>query len=128
MDRCTHEVRTQYWKGIVQNCSQRPAGQTAKSWLDENGISEQSYYHWQRKLRQQTYDLVKEKAVAGLITPNEAEVSFVELPCTVIDQENIKDISCPPVAVIRTSAMSIEITNAISESLLTRILKEVTNA
>ena len=44
MDQCTHEVRAEYWKKIIQACGQRPAGQSAKSWMDENGICEQSYY------------------------------------------------------------------------------------
>ena len=41
MDQCTHEVRAEYWKKIIQACGQRPAGQSAKSWMDENGICEQ---------------------------------------------------------------------------------------
>lgn len=61
MDQCTHEVRAEYWKGIIKACRQRPAGQSAKSWMDENGICEQSYYHWQRKFRQ------KEKRPKDLI-------------------------------------------------------------
>lgn len=31
MDQCTHEVRTEYWKKIIQACGQRPAGQSAKN-------------------------------------------------------------------------------------------------
>ena len=31
MDQCTHEVRAEYWKKIIQSCGQRPAGQSAKS-------------------------------------------------------------------------------------------------
>ena len=38
MDQCTHEVRAEYWKKIIQACGQRPAGQSAKSWMDEHGI------------------------------------------------------------------------------------------
>ena len=53
MDQCTHEVRVRYWEGIIRSCSQRPVGQTAKSWMYENGICEQSYYYWQRKFRTQ---------------------------------------------------------------------------
>ena len=49
MDQCTHEVRAEYWKGIIKACGQRPAGQSAKNWMEVNGICEQSYYHWQRK-------------------------------------------------------------------------------
>ena len=59
MDQCTHEVRAEYWKKIIQACGQRPAGQSAKSWMDENGISEQSYYHWQRRFRKQAYEEMK---------------------------------------------------------------------
>ena len=62
MDQCTHEVRAEYWKKIIQACGQRPAGQSAKSWMDENGICEQSYYHWQRRFRQQAYEEMKENA------------------------------------------------------------------
>ncbi len=24
MDQCTHEVRTEYWKGVIKACGQRP--------------------------------------------------------------------------------------------------------
>ena len=33
MDQCTHEVRAEYWKGIIEACLNRLAGQAAKSWL-----------------------------------------------------------------------------------------------
>ena len=46
MDQCTHEVRLQYWKNIISLCHERPSGQTAKQWLKENGICEQTYYSW----------------------------------------------------------------------------------
>ena len=46
MDKCTHEVRKQRWKNIINQCLQRPEGMTVKQWLDENNICEQTYYHW----------------------------------------------------------------------------------
>jgi len=49
MNQCIHEVRAEYWRKIIQTCGQRPVGQSAKRWMDENGIREQSYYHWQRR-------------------------------------------------------------------------------
>jgi len=128
MDRCTHEMRIEYWKGIIQACGQRAAGQTHKSWLNENGISEQGFYYWQRKFRQKAYTLIKENESVGLIPSKEADVSFVEIPFSANKQENITNNVYSPVAVIRTCAMSIEISNAISEPLLARILKEVSNA
>ena len=60
MDQCTHEVRAEYWRKIIRACGQRPAGQSAKRWMDENGIREQSYYHWQRRFRQQAFAEMKE--------------------------------------------------------------------
>ena len=57
MDKCTHEVRKQYWKNIINQCLQRPEGMTVKQWLDENSICEQTYYHWLKRIRQETYEL-----------------------------------------------------------------------
>lgn len=129
MDQCTHEVRAEYWKGIIQACGQRPAGQTAKSWMDENGICEQSYYHWQRKFRQQAYEQMKENAAAvPAVTPN-ADITFVEIPCIQVTQSDpqIKDNN-PYVALIQTASAKIGITNDISDSVLSRILREVAHA
>ena len=131
MDQCTHEVRAEYWRNIIKACGQRPAGQSAKKWMDENGICEQSYYHWQRKFRQQAYDQMKEKETLPSVTAK-TEVSFAEIPYSpAVGREDIPGVSevgRTPAAVIRTSAMSIEISNQISESLLSRILREVSNA
>ena len=128
MDQCTHEVRAEYWKSIIQACGQRPAGQSAKSWMDENGIREQSYYHWQRKFRQQAYEQMKENVAAvPAVTPN-ADIAFVEIPCIQATQPapQIKDI--PYVALIQTASAKIGVTNDISDSVLSRILREVSNA
>ncbi len=40
MDQITHDVRTAQWAEIVRKCHERPENQTAKQWLDENGIDE----------------------------------------------------------------------------------------
>ena len=80
MDQCTHEVRAEYWEKIIQACGQRPAGQSAKSWMDENGIREQSYYHWQRRFWKQTYEEMKENASVPAVA-EKAELTFVEVPC-----------------------------------------------
>lgn len=131
MDQCTHEVRAEYWRNIIKACGQRPAGQSAKKWMDENGICEQSYYHWQRKFRQQAYDQMKEKETLPSVTAK-TEVSFAEIPYSpAVGKENrpgVIEADHEPTAVIRTSAMSIEISNHISESLLSRILREVSHA
>lgn len=126
MDQCTHEVRAEYWKGIIKACGQRPSGHSAKSWMDENGICEQSYYHWQRKFRKQAYDLIKESAAVPAV-PEKANIAFVEVPYIQPEAANTEE-SISSVAVIQTSSVKIEITNDISDPVLTRILREVSHA
>lgn len=125
MDQCTHEVRAEYWKGIIKACGQRPAGQSAKSWMDENGICEQSYYHWQRKFRKQAYGLIKESAAVPAV-PENTDIAFVKIPYKPVAEDTVETVS--GVAVIQTSSVKIETTNDISDPVLTRILREVSHA
>ena len=74
-------MRAEYWKKIIMACGQRPAGQSAKSWMEENGICEQSYYHWQRKFRQQAYGQMKDIVTAVPAVPEKRDIAFVEIPC-----------------------------------------------
>ena len=123
MDQCTHEVRAEYWKKIIQACGQRPAGQSAKSWMDENGISEQSYYHWQRRFRKQAYEEMKGNSSVPAVT-EKTELSFVEIPCHTSAETNTYMVSDKPVATIRTATLQIDISNEISDVLLSRIIQE----
>lgn len=127
MDQCTHEVREEYWKRIIQTCSQRPAGQSAKNWMDENGIREQSYYYWQRRFRQQAYAELKGNASAPAVT-EKSELTFVEIPCTAPSEKNTHMVSGKTVATIRTAAFQVELSNDISDALLSRIFQEVSHA
>lgn len=127
MDQCTHEVRAEYWRKIIQACSQRPAGQSAKNWMDENGISEQSYYHWQRRFRRQAYEEMKENTSVPALA-EKAELTFVEIPCPAPAEINTHTVSNKPVATIRTAAFQIDISNDISDVLLSRIFREVSHA
>ena len=80
MDQCTHEVRLQHWKNIISQCQLRPQGQTAKQWMDENGICEQTYYRWQRAIRQETYaEMTAARQFPSAPSPD-TDVSFVEVP------------------------------------------------
>ena len=81
---------------------------------------------------QQAYDQMKEKEMFPSVA-EKAEVSFAEIPYSPAvcseDISGVNEAGCAPIAaVIRTSTISIEISNQISESLLIRILREVSNA
>lgn len=127
MDQCTHEVRAEYWRKILQACGQRPAGQSAKSWMDENGICEQSYYYWQRRLRQQAYEEMKRDHPVPAVT-EKSDLTFVEIPCASMPEQNTRTASDTSPVIIRTAALQIEISNDISDALLSRIIREVSHA
>lgn len=59
MDKWTTDVRKRYWKGIIVQCHARPQGQTTRAWLKENQICEATYYLWQRRIRQETFDAME---------------------------------------------------------------------
>ena len=80
MDKCTHEVRKQYWKNIINQCLQRPEGMTAKQWLDANSICEQTYYHWLKRIHQETYELATTAANTACVKTMRGEVAFAEVP------------------------------------------------
>ena len=129
MDQCTHDMRAAYWKNIIQNCHQRPAGKSIRRWLEENDILEQSYYYWQRKLRNEAYDVLQETGLTA-VQNNSNEVSFAEMtmPVNQVSQTDYFTDMKSPTAVIRTDSVSIMISNNISNQILHEILQEVLHA
>jgi hypothetical protein len=76
MDQCTHDVRSTHWRNIIQSCQQRPSGQSAKRWLDEHDVSEQSYYNQRREFFYVSLDEIKD-----VIRKNyDKTVEFVDVP------------------------------------------------
>ena len=96
--------------------------------MDENRICEQSYYHWQRKFRQKAYEEMQKNSDAGPAVAEKAAFSFVEIPYCPPAKKNGQMISGSPAAVIHTSELRIEITNDISDSLLSLIIREASHA
>ncbi|MGN0380624.1 MAG: IS66 family insertion sequence element accessory protein TnpB [Suilimivivens sp.] len=130
MDQCTHEVRLQYWKNIITQCQARPEGQTAKQWMTDHGICEQTYYLWQRRIRQETFALMQTQPPA-LPEIAEKEICFAEIPVPQADQPALhseRDLSVNPVAVIKADNCTIALSADIPDTLLTRILREVNHA
>lgn len=128
MDNITHEVRLKNWQTIIAQCAARPEGQTAKSWMQENGISEKSYYYWLRRIRREVYqEMTSEKSSSALPSVRENKaVTFAEIPY--VTNETAEPTYKPAGAVIQTSRMTVALSNDISDRLLRAILKEITGA
>ena len=122
MDQSTHEVRLANWKAVIEQCQTRPKGQTAKQWLDANGISTKKYYYWLRKVRSDVY-----KQESAALIPSEEEklpaVSFAEIPA-----KDVLSLNDPSAVVIKTKKSTIEIPTNIPESLMIKLVKAVSHA
>ena len=123
MDQTTHEVRMANWKAIIEQCQARPKGKTAKQWLAENDIPEKQYYYWLRRIRTAA---VKQASVPAL--SKEAgklpAVSFAEIPAREMQLQS----EDTPAVVIKTKKSTIEISNAVSEELMIKLVKVVSHA
>ena len=121
MDQTTTEVRLEQWAAIITQCQNRPDGQTAKQWLAENDISEKTYYYWLRKVRRRAYDSMEKQLPS--VSPEPSPVVLAELPVEgILAQEPVKALT------IRTRKSTIEITTAVSDTLMVELVKAVTYA
>ncbi len=132
MDQITHNVRDAQWHEIISQCQNRSEEITVKQWLADNGIREKAYYYWLRKFRKQAY---AQGHLPATGTPAVSNVTFAEVPvpCQKLTGLYKATDAAPvevirPVAVIRNTGLTVALTNEISESLLSCILREVSHA
>lgn len=123
MDQITHDVRTAQWAEIVRKCHERPENQSAKNWLNENGINEKQYYYWQRRLRNMAAGTTNKSLPT---TRSSGEVTFIEMPSpNELPDERMEEVTINSglAALIRVGGLEIELHNGISDELLGKILK-----
>ena len=123
MDQTTHNVRRANWLAIITQCQERPEGISVKQWLSDNGVKEKAYYYWIRKFCKQAYEQMQ-PPVAKENPGNEIAFTEISIPAKTAPAESYEN----PVAVIRYKGVSIGISNEISDSLLSRILREMSHA
>ena len=126
MDQLTHNVRRANWLNIINQCQERPANVTIRQWLKDNDIKEKSYYYWLRKFRKESYNQMQLPS----ISEDHSQISFVEFKAPALEkvvstQDSLKSTTT---AVIRHGTITLEISNDISEEVLSLLLKEVIHA
>ena len=130
MNQITHTVRYSMWKDILLQCQNRPDGMSAKQWLKENQVSEESYYYWQRKFRNELSEKQGIALPALQSSPNCTDISFAEMTMRTVrmavDDQHSEIIRAS--AVIKTGALTIAVSNDISDTLLSKILQEICHA
>lgn len=123
MDKCTHEVRKQYWKEIISQCMQRPQGMSAKQWLDNNGICEQTYYTWLKRIRQETYEIAT--ASNTLPAKAETEVTFAEVSFPARETRASQMPDFQPDLTISAGSVVFGISNTASDALLNKVFEVI---
>ena len=127
MDKCTHDVRRANWLNIINQCQERPANVTVHQWLKDNDIKENLIITG-RKFRKESYDQMQ----LPVTTENPAEISFVEIAAPVTSEKTIQtrefSSASNATAVVRNGDIILEISNDVSDAVLSRLLKEVVHA
>ena len=118
MDKITHKVRCEQWANIIKECL--ASGMNKTAWCREHGISDKSFFYWQRRLREEAYiSTVESSSLPAISVPTEPSVDFVELRLP--EQSAVSSAAFRPDVIIRKDSFSLEISNTASEELLSRI-------
>jgi transposase-like protein len=72
--KVTREYRASQWAECIKEC--RSSGMTIRDWCDENGVSEKSFYYWQRKFRNEACQLLEQNSKSALALPSFAEIDM----------------------------------------------------
>ena len=120
MDKSTHAVRLEQWTKLVQSCAD--SGLTKKEWCSQNNIKLKTYFYWQRRVRNHAL-MVKTAASSD---PNTA-FAEVRLQGAVPADSSVSEDAVAQGfhadVVIRSSTLTIEISNTASDRLLSVIGK-----
>lgn len=71
------EYRAQQWAMVVQKCAS--SGLSNREFCRQHGISEKSFYYWQRKLRTQIIDAAAPKLVQLEASPVSVENDLLQI-------------------------------------------------
>ena len=61
------EYRLQQWAGIMQNCKE--SGLSIKAYCENAGIHPNTYFYWQKKLREAACELIKVESNNSTLVP-----------------------------------------------------------
>ena len=119
MDKITHKVRCEQWTNIIKECL--TSGMSKTTWCREDGISDKSFFYWQRILREEAYLTTLENTLTPAVKGNSVPTTtdFVEIKMT--DQTSSSASPFKPDVVIRRGSVSIEISNTATEELLNKV-------
>ena len=124
MDKITHQVRAEHWAKIMNECIN--SGMSKTAWCRANGISEKQFFYWQRSLRRETFENSRNSPLPTTIATEQKlapatqrTTSFTEIKLPLSSQTPAPFFH--PDLVIRKGDIVLEISNSVSDALLSRI-------
>lgn len=99
-----------------------------KNETDSGKSEEKSYYYWQRKFRQEAAGQVSVPSATDSVPVTFAEIPFAyrDKPSGSAPTDTVAAVQ--PTAVFKYKDLTVAVTNEISDTLLSRIIREVTHA
>ena len=104
LQQYNHENQARIWAERISAC--RSSGKKIRIWCEENNLSINAYYKWQRKLADET------------LRNRQSEVVFAEAPPITQEIET-------PAAVIQTSSAEIKVFRGADEETLRNLFRAV---
>ena len=92
---------------------------SVRAWCSENNINEKKFYYWQRRVRGKAIETFNESKI-------QSKTNFVQLPVPI--DSSINSPSFKADMVIHVGNNVLELSNTISEDLLSMVLKVLSNA
>ena len=127
MDQRTSEIRLAQWKQIVLEGNQ--ASVSKREWCRQNGISEKSFFYWQRKIRLKALDARETSSAIVPVPPaDSSRPGFVELPFLSRTANEKSDTNILPDLMIQVNDCKVFVTASIQESTLQTVMKVIRNA
>jgi len=133
MDKRTLVLRDTKWLEIVKACNE--SGMTKTEWCREHGIREKSFYYHQTKIRRAMIAAIDSKETnssaesVGKSSRALVPGQITELSLCKRNESDMPDSAqFVPDAVINAGNTRIELSNSISEKLLTALIKNICHA
>ena len=106
------------WTPIIEKCRSSDIG--VRAWCRENNISEKKFYYWERRIKEKNFEIQKE-------TQSQNQTNFVEIQPPIDFSTNNSIPTFRADIVIHVGNNVLELSNTVSENLLSMVLKVMSN-
>lgn len=118
MEKYVQEIRLKQWCELIEAANR--SGLPRKQWLQENGISKDAFYYWQRKVRRY---YAEQNGLVPTVASTD-KVCLVEVPLT----HTATGTALIPSAIIRVGSMAVEISPNASAEFMESLGRMIRNA